>query len=257
MKNTSVVKFSTARLGCQNCSLANICLSSNDKSASLGDTKIIRQNHQFERGQHIFRVNDEFKTVYAIRSGSVKTYSSIDTGHEQVTGFHLPGEILGLDSISTNYHTESAVALESCIICEIPFARLEELSHNNSVLQHALLYALSEEIQYDHRQLKLISRMSADSRLATFLLNISRNLKKRGLSSTDFYLSMTRNDIANLLGLAVETISRLFSHFQDRGYLHVERKHVVLRDMNGLMELAHCSENRQKQARYAAHEKAS
>lgn len=257
MNRTSVVKFSSARLGCQNCGLANICLPGDDKSAVLTDDKIIRHNHQFERGQHIYRINDEFKTVYAIRTGSVKTYTSIDTGQEQVTGFHLPGEMLGLDSISTNYHTESAVALESCIICEIPFVRLESLSHKNPALQHALLFALSEEIQYDHRQLTLVSRMSAESRLATFLLTISQNFQSRELSATDFYLSMTRTDIANLLGLAVETISRLFSQFQDRGYLLVERRHIVLRDINGLMKLAHYPDNQQKQTSYTAQEKAS
>lgn len=254
MNSTSVVKLTSTRLGCQNCGLANICLSRDDKSAVLTDDKIIRHNHQFERGQHIFRFNDEFKTVYAIRSGSVKTYTSIDTGQEQVTGFHLPGELLGLDSISTNYHTESAVALESCIICEIPYTRLEHLSHGNPALQKALLFSLSEEIQHDHQQLTLVSRMSAESRLATFLISISMNFKKRGLSATDFNLSMTRTDIANLLGLAVETISRLFSQFQAKGILLVERRHIVIRDINGLVDLAHYTE---KQTSYTKQGKAS
>ena len=257
MKPTSIVNFASSRLGCNSCGLSNICLPDDDKSFICSDDNIIRHNHKFERGEHIFRVNDEFKTVYAIRTGSIKTYASIESGKEQVTGFHLPGELLGLDSISTNYHTESAIALESCTICEIPFSRLEDLSHASPTLQHALLYAMSEEIQYDHRQLTLVSRMSAEARLATFLLSISRNFKKRGLSSTDFHLTMTRNDIANLLGLAVETISRLFSQFQNKGILAVERRHVVIRDVNGLMRLAQFVESQQKPARYAIQEKAS
>lgn len=259
MKNTSVVNFSSMRTaGCQNCGLYNICLQG-DKSIAdmLPDDRIIRHNHQFERGEHIFRVNDPFKTVYAIRTGSVKTYTSIENGQEQVIGFHLPGTLLGLDSISTKYHMESAIALESCTICEIPFEKLEHMSHGSPALQHALLHVMSEEIQDDHRQLTLVSRMPADVRLANFLLTISGNFKKRGFSATDFYLSMTRNDIANLLGLAVETISRLFSQFQDRGLLAVERRHVVLHDLDGLMKLSSpLTGHHHGRSRYAIQERA-
>lgn len=257
MRNNTVVNLSAARAGCYNCGLSQLCPSADKNIHDVENLdKLIKRNQKFERGEHIYRVNNTFTTVYAIHSGSVKTYASIENGKEQVTGFHLPGELLGLDSISTHYHTDSAIALETCSICEIPFDRLEDLSVKNPAMQHALLYAMSEEIQNDHRQLTLVSRMPAEARLASFLLSISSHFKHRGYSATDFNLSMTRSDIANMLGLAVETISRIFSQFQEKGLLTVERRHIVLRDTEGLMKL---SFNYSSYSRldYMLHDKAS
>lgn len=257
MNTNTVIDLSSIRTGCKTCSLSRFCFPNSE--AGQGKDKFnntVARSHKFERGEYIFRVNEPFKTVYAIRTGSVKTYMSIENGKEQVTGFHLPGELLGLDSISTNYHTDSAIALETCSICEISFERLESLSNKNPAMQHALLNAMSEEIQYDHRQITMLSRLPAEARLASFLLSISNHFQQRGFSATDFHLSMTRSDIANLLGLAVETISRLFSHFQEKGLLAVERKHVVLFDIDGLMRMTpdYC---RQTQHGYMKQNKAS
>ena len=244
MNKNTVINLAAVRTGCQNCSLAPLCFDNGCAKAKFD--KAVTRSHKVERGQHIFRVSDPFKTVYAIRAGSVKTYTSIENGKEQVTGFHLPGELLGLDSISTCQHTESAVALETSCICEISFERLEHLSYENPEMQHALLNAMSEEIQYDHRQITLLSRLPAEARLASFLISASSHFHQRGFSATDFYLSMTRSDIANLLGLAVETISRLFSQFQEKGLLAVERRHVVIFDMEGLLNLTpdYCRQTR-------------
>ena len=239
MKSNTVVDLSTLRTGCHNCGLAQICQFAGDTGVVNEEfEKMIKRGRKIERGEHIFRVGEAFTRIYALRSGSVKTYASIEDGKEQVTGFHLPGEFLGLDSISTDFYTESAIALETCSVCELPFDRLENLSKAHPVIQHALLYAMSEEIQYDHRQLTLVSRMPAEARLASFLLSVSRHFEQRGFSATDFNISMTRSDIANLLGLAVETVSRIFSQFQDKGLLAVERRHIVLLDSAGLKRLA-------------------
>lgn len=239
MKSDTVIDFSSVRTGCHNCGLAQICqLAGNVGVDNEEFERMIKRGRKVERGENIFRVNEAFTKVYAIRSGSVKTYASIEDGKEQVTGFHLPGELLGLASISTNVHTESAIALETCSICEIPFNHLENLSKTHPVMQHALLHAMSEEIQYDHHQLTLISRMSAEARLASFLISVSGHFEQRGFSATDFNISMTRSDIANLLGLAVETVSRIFSQFQDKGLLSVERRHIVLRNPEGLKKLS-------------------
>lgn len=239
MKSNTVIDFSSLRTGCHNCGLAQICQLAGDAGLENEEfEKMIKRGRKVERGEHVFRVNEAFSKVYAIRSGSVKTYESLDDGKEQVTGFHLPGELLGLASISTDHHTESAIALETCSICEIPFGNLENLSKVYPAMQHALLHAMSEEIQHDHRQLTLVSRMPADARLASFLLSISDHFEQRGFSASDFNISMTRSDIANLLGLAVETVSRLFSQFQDKGLLSVERRHIVLRDSAGLKKLS-------------------
>ena len=148
MKNNTVVDLSTLRTGCHTCGLSEICrLSCNTDVVNEEFEKLIKRGRKVERGEHIFRVSEPFTKIYALRSGSVKTYASIEDGKEQVTGFHLPGEFLGLNSISSDHHTESAIALETCSICELPFDRLENLSNALPAIQHALLFAMSEEIQ--------------------------------------------------------------------------------------------------------------
>lgn len=243
MEANTIVNFSTVQTGCQNCHLFPFCQpleNSPQERQLLG--KIVVKIHQFERGDHLFRAHDTFKTVYVIRSGSAKTYSNILNGEEQVTGFHLAGKLLGLDAIGIGYHTQSAVALETCSICEIPIAKLEDASKDNLQLQHVLLYAMSKEIREDHYLLTILSRMPAAARLASFLLSLSCYFQHRGYSASNFNLSLSRHDIANLLGLAVETVSRLFTQFQEEGLLLVERKHIVLRNIDGLMKLSpsHC-----------------
>lgn len=147
MDNQTVVDLASIRTGCKTCSLTALCFSCNEtvQGKDTVEKTVISRSHKFDRGRYIFRVNEPFNSVYAIRTGSVKTYTSLENGKEQVTGFHLPGDVLGLDSISTNYHTESAVALESCSICEINFEKLENLSNENPAIQHALLNAMSRK----------------------------------------------------------------------------------------------------------------
>ncbi len=237
MKDKTVVDLSALRVTCESCGLYQLCL---PMGLATGDMErldsVIKRRRKIEKGEHLYRMRDTFSTVYAIRSGSVKTYTSIESGAEQVTGFHLPGELLGLNAISTQYHTNSAVALETTSVCEVPFDRLKDLTRDIPAMQHHMLHVMSQEIQSDHCQLMMIAKMSAEARLARFLLSLSMHFGTRGFSATEFHLSMSRNDIANLLGLAVETISRLFSHFQEEGLLTVERKHIVIHDMDGLMD---------------------
>ncbi len=149
-------------------------------------------------------------------------------------GFHLPGEIIGLDAIDQDAHACSAKVLETSAICEIPFSRLEELTASISSLQHQMFRLLSKEISHDTDMLLLLGKKNAEERLAAFLLSMSRRLQKRGLSATDFYLSMSRHEIGNYLGLAVETVSRLFTRFQDDGLMRVDRKHIELLDVDAL-----------------------
>ena len=238
MKNDTVVDLSAIRTTCQSCGLYKLCLPMGLEGGEMERLdKVIKRRRKIEKGEHMYRMRDAFSTVYAIRSGSVKTYTSIESGSEQVTGFHLPGELLGLNAISTKFHTDSAVALETTSVCEIPFERLEDLTQELPSMQHHLLHIMSEEIQSDHCQLMMIAKMPAEARLARFLLSLSMHFGNRGFSQTEFNLSMSRNDIANLLGLAVETVSRLFSHFQDEGLLTVERKHIIIHDMDGMMDV--------------------
>ncbi len=239
MKTHTLIDISGGQSGCHNCHLFDYCrpVGKSRQEMQLLE-KITIRNHKYERGDHLFLANDNFNTVFIIRSGSVKTYSYIQDGEEQVTGYHLAGKLLGLDAIGTGYHSQSAVALETCSICEIPFAKLEHISMHHPQLQQILLHVMSDEIREDHYQLTLLSRMPAASRLAGFLLGLSCHFQQRGYSGTNFNLSLSRHDIANLLGLAVETVSRLFTQFQEEGLLIVDRKHIILNDMQGLMKLS-------------------
>lgn len=251
MDNSTVVDISAIHIGCQNCHLLPFCQpSENSRLEMQVFSQISIRIHKYERGEHLYLVNNKFKTVFVIRSGSVKTFNYAPDGEEQVTGFHLTGKILGLDAIATGQHTQSAVSLETSSICEIPFAKLEEISAHTPQVQHLLFHVMSQEIRDDHYHLTLLSRMPAAARLAGFLLQLSQHFQRRGYSATNFNLSLSRHDIANLLGLAVETVSRLFTQFQDEGLLTVDRKHIVLNNLAGLTKLSqvHSERTRQKTA---------
>ena len=187
-------------------------------------------------------MGEPLKSVFAVRSGSFKTYLTNPDGTEQIIGFSLPGELLGLDAISEERHVCSAKALETSSVCKIPFDRLEALALEIPNLHHQLMRLMSKEIQQDQNLMLLLAQMPAETRLASFLLGMSERLTTRGYAANDFNLSMSRGDIANLLGMAVETISRLLSHFQENGVLKVERKHITILKLDTLRKLAtHCA----------------
>ncbi len=195
---------------------------------------IVKRARPLHRGDFLFRTGDRFRSLYVVKTGSLKTFAPSPEGGEQVLGFHLPGEIIGLDAIDQDAHACSAKVLETSAICEIPFSRLEELTASIPSLQHQMFRLLSKEISQDTDMLLLLGKKNAEERLAAFLVSMSRRLQKRGLSPTDFHLSMSRHEIGNYLGLAVETVSRLFTRFQEDGLLRVDRKHIELLDMDGL-----------------------
>jgi len=200
--------------------------------------RIIKRSRPLHRGDHLFRESDAFHCLYIVKTGSVKTYAPSEDGGEQVLGFHLPGELIGLDAIENANHKCSAKVLETSAICEIPFGHLEELSTSMPSLQHQMYRLLSREISQDESMLTLLGKNNAEERLAAFLLSLSGRFKRRGFSPYDFYLSMSRHEIGNYLGLAVETVSRLFTRFQDEGLLEVERKHIQLLDLQRLENLS-------------------
>jgi CRP/FNR family transcriptional regulator len=211
---------------------------------------IVRRTRPLHRGDYLFRTGDRFRSLYVVKTGSLKTFAPSPEGGEQVLGFHLPGEIIGLDAIDKDAHACSAKVLETSAICEIPFHRLEELTAAIPSLQHQMYRLLSKEIAQDTDMLLLLGKKNAEERLAAFLVSLSRRLAKRGLSSTDFYVSMSRHEIGNYLGLAVETVSRIFTRFQDDGLVRVDRKHIELLDMDALeAAVSGVSAERQQQQR--------
>ena len=228
----TAVENPSLRIACSSCNLRELCLPVN-----LDCTEIQRLDaltslkRAFRRGEYLYRCGEQFRSLYAIRTGFFKTQVLHEDGREQVTGFQMPGEIIGLDAISSDTHTCDAVALEDSEICEIPFDRLEVLSRELPGLQRHLHKIMSREIVRDHGIMMLLGSMRAEERLAVFLLNLSQRLGARGYSPNAFHLRMTRQEIGSYLGLKLETVSRTLSQFQELGLLNVKVRQVEIMDM--------------------------
>lgn len=195
----------------------------------LGD--VVNHKRKIQRGGYLYRAGSKFQSLFAIRSGFLKTCILEQDGRQQVTGFHMTGELLGLDAISTEMHTCDAVALEDSEVCEIPFAKLEEISRTIPSLMHHFHKIMSREIVRDHGVMLLLGSMKAEERLATFLINLSRRFLMRGYSEYNFNLRMTREEIGSYLGLKLETVSRAFSKLQDENILTIDNKRVQINDI--------------------------
>ena len=232
------ISLSLIKTACSNCNLRELCLPfglSLEELERLDD--LISTRRRIKRGDYLYRVGDSFDAIYAIRSGFFKTDVLLEDGREQVTGFQMGGELLGLDGISTEHHTCNAIALEDSEICAIPFARLESLSREIHTLQRHFHKVMSREIVRDHGVMMLLGTMRAEERLAAFLLNLSQRFTARGFSHAEFYLRMTREEIGSYLGLKLETVSRAFSRFQEEGHIAVQQKHVRILNVDGLKAL--------------------
>jgi CRP/FNR family transcriptional regulator, anaerobic regulatory protein len=238
LNQSTVISIESIRVACRHCTLSSLCLPMGltpEDVERLDD--IVKRARPLQRGDILFREGDRFRSLFVVKTGSLKTFAPSSEGGEQVLSFHLPGELIGLDAIDKGEHACAASALETSAICEIPFGRLEELTAIIPSLQHQMYRLLSKEIGHDTDLLLLLGKKNAEERLATFLLDFSERLHKRGLSARDFHLSMSRHEIGNYLGLAVETVSRLFTRFQDDGLVRVERKHIELLDPQALEEI--------------------
>ncbi len=227
------------QVSCGNCRLNSICLplALESDDIQLLDN-IIQRSKPLQKNQHLYREGDDFQSVYAVRAGTLKAYKTTDDGREQVTGFYFPGEILGMDGISKNTHASSAKALETAAICEIPFSSLEKLSSMMPNLQRHFFQLMSREITEDQQLITLLSKNSADERVAALMLSISSRNARRKLSPTQFRLPMSRVDIGNYLGLTVETVSRVFSRMQKMDVLQVDNKEIEILDIEGLQHMA-------------------
>jgi CRP/FNR family transcriptional regulator len=230
-KLEKVTSLKDIKVACQECSLNELCLPVGIGRNDLDRLdSIIDRKRPLLRGDHLFRIGDSFQCLYAVRSGSLKTYATSEDGQEHVMGFHLPGELIGLDAIADGNYPLAAKALETTSICEIPFHDLQSLGTQLPGLQHELLRVMSKEIRDDENNMVILGQKSAEERLAAFLIGLSNRFRRRGFSANQFNLSMSRSDIGNYLGLALETVSRLFTRFQNEGLLRVDRKHIELID---------------------------
>jgi CRP/FNR family transcriptional regulator len=232
------VSNATNQIACSSCNLREFCLPADFTETELRQLDALSSiKRTYRRGDYLYRSGAKFASLYAIRTGFFKTQVLHEDGREQVTGFQMPGEIIGLDAISTDIHSCDAVALEDSEICELPFDRLEELSRQMPTLQRHLHKIMSREIVRDQGIMLLLGSMRAEERLAAFLLNLSQRFAARGYSATAFRLRMTRQEIGSYLGLKLETVSRTLSSFQDIKLIAVHNKSIELLDLPHLRRL--------------------
>ncbi len=237
---TKVKCLNNPTVSCSDCRLGALCLPITLHADEVDKLdSIIKRGRPLQKGHYLYRANDEFKSVYAVRSGSFKTFSLSSSGVEQVTGFYLPGEILGLDGIADDLHKNSAISLETSSICEIPFARMESISRDIPALQRRFFKLMSKEITDDQQLFTLLSRKSAPAKVSSFLLSVSNRNHLRQLSATSFELGMSRSEIANYLGLTIETTSRVFSQLKRDGIVGITaRKGIEILDVHHLKKIA-------------------
>ena len=206
--------------------------------------EVVATRRKVARGDNLFRNGDKFNALFAIRTGFFKTRISAEDGRDQVTGFQMAGEIIGLDGIVSDHHTCDAVALEDAEVCVMPFDRIEELSREITSLQRHVHKIMSREIVRENGVMLLLGSMRAEERLAAFLLNLVQRLHARGFSQSELVLRMTREEIGSYLGLKLETVSRTFSKFVEEGMVEVKQRHVRILNTEGLQRLVnntiHC-----------------
>ena len=202
--------------------------------------QILASRLRFRKGDLLYRVGDGFNALYAIRAGTCKTVLLARDGHDQIAGYHIVGDIIGIDGVGTDIHECQATALEDMDVCPLPFEQLENLARLSDPFRHNLHKLLSQESARAHALMLVLGTMRAEQRLAVFLLDLSQRYRARGYSSCEFVLRMTREEIGSYLGLKLETVSRLFSRFQRDGLIQVQGRAVKLLDRVALSRLAGC-----------------
>ena len=225
--------------GCAACSMHQLCLPMGlDEIDMHRLDQIIDRRKRIKRDQPLYRMNEPFNTLYAVRLGHFKTHQINNNGSQQITGFQMAGELLGMDAIGTCHHQCEAVALEDSEVCEIPFNQLEMLFQDMPILLRQFHRIMSKEISREQSVMLALNSMTAQQKLAAFLVNLSSRYATRGYSPTRFQLRMTREEIGNYLGLAIESVSRMLSIFKKNGLIEVSHRDVELLDLPTLKSIA-------------------
>jgi len=225
------------QVSCINCSLDNICLPRGLSQAEIDNiSKVVKAKKTLQRGDFIYREGDNFKGILAIKSGSAKLVANDSHGNEHILNILLPGELLGFDGLSNEKHSCAAIALETMTFCQLPADSMDQLFQKLPGLTRELFRHSGEKMLEDKNQL-VLSKRPAEERLAYFLISLSQRLKRRGFSSSEFKLSLTRQEIGNHLGLALETVSRLLKKFQQDGLISVRNRFITIKDINSLKTL--------------------
>jgi len=229
----NITRLTPQTVSCQVCDTYGGCLAKQMLVSHRQPDRTLKNNRGIKAGEHIFREGDLSNALYVVRSGSVKSYLISNDGEEQVLGFYLPGDVFGLDGSEESGRMSSAVTLETSTVCRLPIEDLDE----NGISQQ-LLKLTSSQLLRDHNLVLMLARKDADGRLASFIYDLSRRYQARGYSAMAINLSMSRQDIGNYLGLAVETVSRTLTRFQDSGLINVRRRAVEILDLKSLQTIA-------------------
>jgi len=223
---------------CLDCQLSSRCL--HDALSELGVDEfraLVFSHRRLQSGDCVFRSGETFQAIYLVRAGFVKTVVLLEDGREQVTGLYMPGDMLGMDGIASGTHASDAIALADADVCVIPYERLEAMSHQEPSMRRHLHRLLSGEIIREQRMMLLLGSMSAEERVAAFLVNLSQRFAARGFSSSEFVLRLTREEIGSMLGIKLETVSRIFSRLQKGALIQIDGKHVRIVNAAGLQQL--------------------
>ncbi|WP_036299918.1 fumarate/nitrate reduction transcriptional regulator Fnr [Methylotenera sp. L2L1] len=232
------LNLETIKVACSNCNLRELCMPigfNTDEMKRLDE--VVEKRRRVKQGELLFNSGDTFTSLYAIRTGFFKTCVTSEDGREQVTGFQMAGEIIGMDGIVSDRHNCNAVALEDAEVCVMPFATVEDLSRELPVLQRHVHKIMSREIVRENSVMMLLGNMRAEERLAAFLLNLLQRLHARGLSQSELVLRMTREEIGSYLGLKLETVSRAFSKFSEDGIIEVKQRYVKILEPEALKKI--------------------
>lgn len=235
------IQFSRDALktACAQCNLRELCVPGDIPAIKLEqlDT-LVAMRRRVKRGHALFRDGADFTALYAVRSGVFKTRMISNNAHDQITGFHMPGELLGLDGVATEHHNVDAIALEDSEVCVLPYADLERIAREFQPLQRQLHRVMSRELVRDHGVMALLGSMKAEERVAAFLINLSERFRLLGYSADEFMLRMTREEIGNYLGLKLETVSRFLSRFHEQKIIIANRKMIKIIDRERLRDIA-------------------
>lgn len=240
MPSNRVIDLVQLRLGCSQCSLRQLCLPAGIDSSELAQLDdIVKRRRPVERGERLFRAGDALHAVYVARDGAFKTVTVNEDGEEQVIGFHLPGELIGLDALGSGQHRCEAIALVTASVCEVPFDELTSVAAQLPNLQQQLMRVMGQSLDRDHDHMEMLVRKQASERIGLFLHGLGERLRHIGQSGTEFKLPMSREDIARFLGLALETVSRGFTRLQEDGVIAVLGRRVEVLDADELARMAH------------------
>ncbi len=236
-KTGNVVSIEPRKVSCKDCKLRKFCLAADLNAEELGMFECITQHRRpLERGALVFHIGDRFNTLHTVRTGSLKTYTLTPDGREQINGFYLPGDLIGLDAMGSGVHGSSAAVLETTTLCSIPFNRLSSMQSKS--IQQRLITLASAQIQNRDRHITMLGKESAEQRLVSLLVHLADRFKTLGYSATEFNLSMSRADIGNYLSLAIETVSRLFAKLRSSGLINVDRRQLRINNLEKLRCLA-------------------